>query len=196
MVATVRNLRLEDIEAGRTQAVDTDAMLSLTASIRTFGVLNPIRVKEMGAGHYSVIAGHRRFEAARAAGQTTIPAVITPPDEATIGSLMESIKRQSLAPLDEARTYKALLAETGWSQSDLARFLGRKQSGISNSLRLLTLAPAVQAVLAARSISVSHAKAVAILPHDEQAALVGRIVEERLLTKAVEGIVRQRRAAR
>ena len=186
---TPMELPLDAIEYG---ADGGDALLR-PDTLREGSATQPISVREAGGGRYVIVAGRRRLEAARAAGRATIPAVVaTESNSATL--LEERLWNEAMPPLDEARVMADLLTETGWTQTHLAERLGRRQSSISNLLRLLDLDPAVQAALSQQVVSFSHAKALASLPRTEQVILLSQIVSASLSSRAVEEIVRHRRA--
>jgi ParB/RepB/Spo0J family partition protein len=160
-------------------------------SIRGFGPVDDaaraIRVRPDGDGCYFLLAGHRRFAAARAAGWTTVPVVIATGDA---DALVASVAAADLAPLDRAQAYAHVLAETGLKQRDLARRLGTSQPSISNALRLLRLVAEAQVALRANIITMAHAKALLALSEDEQAALLDVIIADGWSSKQTEAAVR------
>jgi ParB family chromosome partitioning protein len=142
------------------QVFDADALAELTHSIREFGVLQPVVVRESGDG-YELIMGERRLRAAEAAGLTAIPAIIrdTADDAMLRDALLENIHRASLNPLEEAAAYQQLLEEFGTTHEELATRIGRSRSQVSNTIRLLNLPVAVQRRVAAGVLSAGHARA-------------------------------------
>ncbi len=151
----------------------------LAQSISSHGVLQPILVEPVG-GRYRIIAGERRFRAARRAGLQRIPALIrtSTDDERLTLALIENIQREDLTPLEEAQAYRRLIDVSGISQEDLAARVGKNRSTISNSLRLLGLPVQVQDALTDGTISAGHARALLMIPDpDERQRLFARIAQ-------------------
>jgi ParB family chromosome partitioning protein len=171
---------------------DPDALAELVASILAVGVLQPVVVRELEAGRFQLIMGERRWRAARDAGLDTIPAIIreTPDDALLRDALLENLHRQQLNALEEAAAYQQLLEEFGTTHEELADRIGRSRSHVTNTLRLLNLAPAVQRRVAAGVLSAGHARALLALEDaGAQDRLAERIVAEGLSVRAVEEIV-------
>ena len=143
------------------RAFDQGALDELADSIRRHGVLQPLLVSEDGAGGYVVIAGERRWRAARAAGLTTVPAVIRERlgarDELAL-ALVENLQRRDLSPLEEARAFEHLRSEHGLSQAEIADQVGLDRSTVANALRLLKLPEAIQAWVEAGDLSAGHGR--------------------------------------
>jgi len=174
------------------EVFDPDALAELVASILAVGVLQPVVVRELDAGRFQLIMGERRWRAARDAGLDTIPAIIreTPDDALLRDALLENLHRQQLNALEEAAAYQQLLEEFGATHEELADRIGRSRSHVSNTLRLLNLAPAVQRRVAAGVLSAGHARALLALEDSgAQDRLAERIVAEGLSVRAVEEIV-------
>ncbi len=192
-----REIPLDRIVANEYQPrhhFDEEALQSLADSIRELGVLQPVLVREVDDGRYELVAGERRFRAARRAGLRTLPAVVRDIDD--VGSLaravVENIHREDLHPLEEAAAYRQLIEDFGLTHDDLGRRLGRSRAAISNTLRLLQLSPAVQKLVADGELSAGHARALLGTPDREsQEALAERIVAEGMSVRAVEAAVRQ-----
>ncbi len=174
------------------QAFDEDSLAELTHSIREFGLLQPVVVRERQLGGYELIMGERRWRAARAAGLATLPAIIrnTPDDDLLRDALLENIHRADLNPLEEAAAYDQLLGEFGVTHEALAARLGRSRSQVTNTIRLLRLPVRVQSRVAAGVLSAGHARA--LLGLDDPAAqdaLATRIVAEGLSVRGTEELV-------
>ncbi|MGI8692083.1 MAG: ParB/RepB/Spo0J family partition protein [Geodermatophilaceae bacterium] len=174
------------------QAFDQDSLAELTHSIREFGLLQPVVVRERQLGGYELVMGERRWRAARAAGLATLPAIIrnTPDDNLLRDALLENIHRADLNPLEEAAAYDQLLGEFGVTHEALATRLGRSRSQVTNTIRLLRLPVRVQSRVAAGVLSAGHARA--LLGLDDPAAqdaLATRIVAEGLSVRATEELV-------
>jgi ParB family chromosome partitioning protein len=196
----VSALPLTSIEHGRNPRTmhELDSQKELTDSVKQHGVLQPIRVRALGEGRYAIVAGHRRYEAAKAAKLTEIPVVVAPEvaDESStyVESLVENLQREDLNPIDEAKAFQQLLDETGWSQDELGKKVGRKQSTISNALRLLGLEPEVVQAIETGTLTAAHGKAIATLPSDRQKGLAAKAVEQKMSSKAVEEAVAYEKA--
>ena len=179
------------------QRFDADELEALAASIGEHGVLQPILVTETLDG-YQLIAGERRFRAARLAGLERIPAVIRQlADRAQLEvALVENLQRADLGPMEEAAAYRALVAEFGLTHEEIARRVGRAKSTITNTLRLLDLDPRVQAALVEGSLSEGHARALAGLPVEQQGRVSGSVIEQELSVRQTEELVRRLREPR
>jgi ParB family chromosome partitioning protein len=175
-------------------AVDEQALADLAASIAEHGVLQPILVTETIDG-YRLVAGERRVRASRLAGLERIPAVVrelADHDQLEL-ALVENIQREDLDPLEEARAYRQLIDDFGFTQEKLAKRMGKARPTIANSLRLLDLDAEVQAALAGALISEGHARALAGLPVDRQARVVAVVIERELSVRQTEELVRRLR---
>ena len=176
---------------------DEEALASLTASVRELGVLQPILVRPSGEGSYELIAGERRWRAARRAGLQTIPALVREVgDDASLEqALVENIHRQDLNPLEEAAAYQQLLEDFQLTHEALATRVGKSRAAITNTLRLFQLPPSVQRLVAENQLGEGHARALLGTPDRAfQEALARRAVAEGLSVRAVEQAVRARTA--
>lgn len=174
---------------------DPDELEGLATSLADIGMLQPLVVRPLTDGHYELIAGERRWRAARLAGLERVPALVRRTEDANLlkEALVENIHRVQLNPLEEAAAYQQLLQEFEVTQEELANRLGRSRPSISNAIRLLGLPAAVQRRVAAGVLSAGHAKALLALPDAAaQARLAERIVAEGLSVRATEEQVRLR----
>ncbi len=174
---------------------DEASLNSLTESIREIGVLQPILVRPIDDHSYELIAGERRWRAARRAGLLTIPAVIRDVTEvATLEqALVENLHRQDLNPLEEAAAYQQLIEDFGLTQEQAAKRVGKSRSAVANLLRMFQLPPVVQKAVGEGAISAGHAKALLGTPdRSYQEALTKRIVAEDLSVRATEQLIRER----
>ena len=193
--ARFEELPLDSIEPNPRQpreVFDPDALAELVTSIREVGVLQPVVVRELDPGRYQLIMGERRWRASREAGLEAVPAIIrdTPDTELLRDALLENLHRQELNALEEAAAYAQLLDEFGATHEELADRVGRSRSHVTNTLRLLHLAPSVQRRVAAGVLSAGHARALLALDDAEsQERLAARVVAEGLSVRAVEEIV-------
>ena len=171
---------------------DEDALVELTHSIREFGMLQPVVVRDVPGGGYELVMGERRWRAAQRAGVATIPAIVRRTEDADLlrDALLENIHRANLNPLEEAAAYQQLLEEFDVTQEELASRLGRSRPVISNTIRLLRLPVPVQRRVAAGVLSAGHARALLSLPDaDDQEQLAARIVAEGLSVRGAEEAV-------
>ena len=171
---------------------DEDSLVELAHSIREFGLLQPIVVRDAPDGGYELVMGERRWRAAQRAGSTTIPAIVRRTEDADLlrDALLENIHRTNLNPLEEAAAYQQLLEEFDVTQEELASRLGRSRPVISNTIRLLRLPVPVQRRVAAGVLSAGHARALLSLPDpDDQEQLAARIVAEGLSVRGAEEAV-------
>jgi ParB family chromosome partitioning protein len=178
---------------------DPASLQELAGSIRAAGVLQPVIVRRSPAGRWELIAGERRWRAARLAGLERIPAIVREASDAECLelALVENLLREDLNPMEEAEAYQQILREFGWTQEELARRLGRDRSTIANSLRLLRLPAPIQEDLRAGRLTMGHARALlALTTAAEQLKLRDEILAHAWSVRATEAGVQQRRAAR
>jgi ParB family chromosome partitioning protein len=171
----------------RTQ-MDEDALRELADSIKVQGVMQPILVRKLTPGQYEIIAGERRWRAARMAGLTRVPALVRDvPNEAVAAmSLIENIQREDLNPLEEAHGLQRLIEEFQMTHETAAAAVGRSRSAVTNLLRLTQLAQPVQDMLLAGQIEMGHARALLGASTSAQAALAREVVTKRLSVREVE----------
>lgn len=177
---------------------DQDDLAELTASVREFGVLQPVVVREVSNGSYELIMGERRLRASQLAHLETIPAIVRGTDDADLlrDALLENLHRADLNPLEEAGAYRQLLEDFGCTQEELSQRIHRSRPQISNTLRLLNLPAAVQSKVAAGVLSAGHARALLSLKDPEaQEHLANRIIAEGLSVRSTEEIVAMGKAA-
>lgn len=194
-----RELPIAAIEANPHQprsVFDEEALNSLTASVQAMGVLQPILVREVGEGKFQLVAGERRWRAARRAGLQTIPALVQ--DVSDVASLeravVENLHRQDLNPLEEAGAYQQLIEDFGYSHEQLAGRVGKSRTSITNTIRLLGLPAKVQQLVVEGLLTAGHARALlGLASRHEQEELAVRVVEERLTVRALEEMVRKDR---
>lgn len=175
---------------------DEETLASLAASVRELGVLQPILVRPVGE-RYELIAGERRWRAARRAGLARVPAVVRTIDDSTSleQAVVENLHRQDLNPLEEAGAYQQLIEDFGLTQEDVARRVGRSRSAVANILRLFQLPPSVQRMVRDGQLSAGHARALLGSPDRAyQEALARRCVDRSLTVRDVEEAVRARQA--
>ena len=173
--------------------MDQASLEELADSIRARGVIQPVVVRAVGEGHYEILAGERRWRAARLAGLERIPAIVRDvPDEAALGiGLIENIQREDLNPIEEATGLKRLIDEFQLTHEEAARAVGRSRAGVTNLLRLLELSPAVQALVQEGRIDMGHARALLALSRPRQLELAHRIAEQGLSVREAERLVQE-----
>ena len=174
---------------------DEEELSSLTASIRAVGVLQPVLVRVLAEDQYELIAGERRWRAARRAGLHTIPALVRTIDD--LGSveqaLIENLHRVDLNPMEEAGAYQQLIEDFSLTHEQIAGRVGRSRAAISNTLRLFQLPPSIQRLVVQGQLSAGHARALLGTPdRNFQESLAQRIVDQGLSVRAVEDAVRLR----
>lgn len=196
----VQNLPLSDIEPNRGQPrhdFDEAALAALAASISQFGVLQPIIVTELadGSGTYRIVAGERRWRAARAAGLGEIPAIIFSGDELAAAqvSLVENIQRRDLSAVEEALAFRDLIERFGLTQDEVADKVGKSRPAVTNSLRLLELPDAVLEMISDGRLSMGHARAILGLndkSDEARTALAEKVAAADLSVRETERLVK------
>jgi ParB family chromosome partitioning protein len=174
---------------------DEEQLTALAASIRELGVLQPILVRSLGDGRYELIAGERRWRAAKRAGLPSIPALVKTVDNAVSleQALVENLHRQDLNAMEEAAAYQQLIEDFGLTHDELATRVGKSRVAITNMLRLFQLPPAIQRLVVERQLTAGHARALLGTPDRAfQEALARRAVTDDLTVRAVEEAVRLR----
>ena len=172
---------------------DEDALNSLSLSIREVGVLQPVLIRRKSSDTFELIAGERRWRAAKRAGKETIPAIVRDVEDLTSleHALVENLHRQDLGPLEEAAAYQQLIDDFQLSQEAVAKRVGKSRPAIANALRLLQLPSSVQGFLMDGRLTAGHARALLGLPsRQEQDQLADRAIKENLTVREVEKIVR------
>ena len=194
----LRNLDVKAITPNRHQPrihFDQDGLTELSASIRAVGVLQPILVRPTtgDVNSFELIAGERRWRAAKLAGLTTIPAIVRETDEVASveQALIENLHRQDLTPLEEAAAYKQLLDDFSMTHEKISEKVGKTRSAVTNSLRLLSLPPEIQQLLADGRLSGGHARALlSVTEKTKQIALAKQCANDGWTVRAVEEAVR------
>lgn len=167
---------------------DREDLAELTDSIKQNGVLQPLLVRKSGTG-YEIVAGERRYQAAKAAGLSEVPVIIRDisDDDVFKLALIENLQRSDLTPLEEARGYRQLIKEKRLTQEELAKALSKSRSAITNTLRLLDLPSEVQSYVEDGELTAGHARAILAVPSVEgRIALAEKIVREKLSVRETE----------
>ncbi len=177
---------------------DEEALATLTASVAELGVLQPILVREVGEDRYELIAGERRWRAAKRAGLPSIPVVVRAVDDVLSleQALVENLHREDLNPLEEAAAYQQLMEDFELTQEAVAQKVGRSRSAVANTLRLFQLPPTIQRLVAENQLAAGHAKALLGTPDRSfQEDLAKRIVADGLSVREAEEAVRRHNEA-
>ncbi len=175
-------------------ALEPEALAELAASIREHGLIQPLIVTQQGPERYQLIAGERRWQAARMAGLTTVPVMVkeATPQQALELALVENIQRADLNPLEEASAFRQLVDEFGLTQEEVAERVGKSRVAVTNTLRLLRLPAEVQQALADGTIHEGHARAILALPTAEAQVAAFRTVKVKALSvRQTEELVRR-----
>jgi len=194
------SLFLADIVPGVYQPrtrMDEGALYELAESIKAQGIMQPILVRKVAAGanagKYEIIAGERRYRAARLAGLDSVPVLVrdVPDESAAAMSLIENIQREDLNPLEEAHGLQRLVKEFGLTHEQAAQSVGRSRSAASNLLRLLNLAEPVQTMLMAGDLDMGHARALLALERAAQITAANQIAAKKLSVRETESLVKK-----
>ena len=188
---TLRELPVDELQPGKYQPrshMAQETLAELAESIKTQGVMQPILVRPAAEGRFEIVAGERRWRAARMAGLTTVPALVKdiPDSQALAAALIENIQREDLSPLEEASGIQRLVQEFALTHQAIAGTLGRSRAAVTNLLRLLELAPPVRELLAQGRLDMGHARALLALPVTPQIELARLAAAKGLTVREVE----------
>ena len=193
---TITTLRLTEIEPNKDQPrseFDQEKLTELADSIRANGVIQPIIVRPLANGlTYQIVAGERRWRAARIAGLTEIPVIIREVDDLQVSriALIENIQREDLDPIEEAKAYRKLIEQYGMKHEELSKSVGKSRPYITNSLRLLTMPEFVTDLISSGDISVGHAKVLlGLVDKDDYGEALGKIQSGHLNVRQTEKLV-------
>ena len=191
------SLPISQVEPGMKQPrkrFDDGALQDLADSIRLHGVIQPLTVRRLSSGYYQIIAGERRWRAAKLAGLKEIPAVIIEADDRKVMELglIENLQREDLNPIEEANGYKVLIEEHGLTQEEVAHRVGKSRPAIANALRLLALPDPVHQLLEEGKLSAGHARAILAAPTGElQKKLAQKVIAEDLSVRQTEHLAKR-----
>ena len=185
--STTRSLPISELEPNRSQPrrrFDPDALNELASSIRQYGVIQPIAVRPLPGGSYQIVAGERRWRAARLAELQEVPVVVLELSDAETFeiALVENLQREDLNPMEEAEGYKALSDQFGLTQEQVAAKVGRSRPAIANAMRLLALPEDVRTMVEAGALSAGHARALLALSDPAQMSTLAKEIVARGLT--------------
>lgn len=176
-------VKLSQVEPNASQPrkeFDPESLSELAESIRTHGILQPLAVRKTAEGRYQIIAGERRWRAAREAGISEVPVYLVDADDRTVMelALVENLQRQDLNPIEEAEGYRTLMSEFSLTQEETAQRIGKSRPAVANALRLLSLTPEVRAMVAEGLLSAGHAKALLSLTDEESQKSTAKLIVE------------------
>ena len=189
-------LPISQVEPGLNQPrkrFDPEALEDLAQSIRQHGIIQPLTVRRLSSGYYQIIAGERRWRAAKQAGLVEVPAIIIEADDRKVMELglIENLQREDLNPAEEARGYQILMEEYGLTQEQVAERMGKARPAVTNTLRLLSLAEEVLTMLEEGILSAGHARALLPLSSPKlQLEAAKKVVAEGLSVRQTEGLVK------
>ena len=172
---------------------DDEALAQLADSIRQHGIIQPLTVRKLSSGYYQIIAGERRWRAARLAGLKEVPAIVIEADDRKAAELamIENLQREDLNPIEEAAGFKGLSNQYRTTQEEAANRVGKSRSAVANALRLLELDAAVQKLVQDSALSAGHARALVVLPAALQLKAANAIVEGGLSVRQTEALVKR-----
>ena len=172
---------------------DDEALAQLADSIRQHGIIQPLTVRKLSSGYYQIIAGERRWRAARLAGLKEVPAIVIEADDRKAAELamIENLQREDLNPIEEAAGFKVLINQYRMTQEEAANRVGKSRSTVANALRLLELDAAVQKLVQDGALSAGHARALVVLPAALQLKAANAIVEGGLSVRQTEALVKR-----
>ena len=194
----IRTLKISQIQPNPDQprkTFDAEKLQLLANSIEEHGIIQPIVVRKEESGFYTIIAGERRWRAARLAHLSEVPVVVKSFNDLAVAevALIENLQREDLNPVEEARGYERLIKEFNLTQDDVSKKIGKSRPAITNSMRLLSLSPAVLKLLEQLEISSGHARALlGITDETEQEKIAFEIIEKDLSVRQVEKYVKDR----
>ena len=185
--------QVESYSAQPRKLFDEDALSELADSIREHGVIQPLTVRKLSSGYYQIIAGERRWRAARLAGLTEIPAVVIEADDQKAAelALVENLQREDLNPMEEAAGYQSLIQTYHMTQEEAARRVGKSRSAVANAMRLLGLQPGVRKLVEEGTLSAGHARALLPLSPALQTKAAEAVVQSQLSVRQTEALAKR-----
>ena len=172
---------------------DADALADLADSIREHGIIQPLTVRKLQSGYYQIIAGERRWRAARMAGLSEVPAIVIEADDrkAMELAMIENLQREDLNPIEEAEGYQMLMSQYNMTQEETAQRVGKSRSAVANALRLLHLCPSVRAMVEDGRLSNGHARTLLPLAPEAQEKAAATIIKNDLSVRQTELLVKK-----
>ena len=172
---------------------DADALADLADSIREHGIIQPLTVRKLQSGYYQIIAGERRWRAARMAGLSEVPAIVIEADDrkAMELAMIENLQREDLNPIEEAEGYQMLISQYNMTQEETAQRVGKSRSAVANALRLLHLCPSVRAMVEDGRLSNGHARTLLPLAPEAQEKAAATVIKNDLSVRQTELLVKK-----
>ena len=185
--------QVESCAAQPRKQFDPDALADLADSIRQHGIIQPLTVRKLQSGYYQIIAGERRWRAARMAGLTQVPVVVIEADDrkAMELAMIENLQREDLNPMEEAEGYRTLMEQYGLTQKETSQRVGKSRSAVANALRLLHLSDEVRALVEEGKLSGGHARALVPLTAELQKKAASVIIKDDLSVRQTELLVKK-----
>ena len=194
-------LPLTDVETNAGQPrknFDPEALAELADSIREHGILQPLTVRKLDSGYYQIIAGERRWRAARMSGLDKVPVIVVEADDQTAAELamIENLQREDLNPMEEAAGYRTLMDLYHMTQEEVSKRVGKSRSAVANALRLLDLSEAVRVFVEEGKLTAGHARALIPLPSDLQEEAAKEVIDGGLSVRQTEQLAKMKTAQR
>ena len=185
--------QVESCSSQPRKSFDEAALAELADSIRQHGIIQPLTVRKLSSGYYQIIAGERRWRAARLAGLSEVPVIVVEADDRKAAELamIENLPREDLNPLEEAAGFQSLIENYHMTQEEAAQRVGKSRSAVANALRLLGLTPSVRAMVDSGKLSAGHARALLTLDPQTQESAAAAVVDGGLSVRQTEALVKR-----
>ena len=185
--------QVESCSSQPRKSFDEAALAELADSIRQHGIIQPLTVRKLSSGYYQIIAGERRWRAARLAGLSEVPVIVVEADDRKAAELamIENLQREDLNPMEEAAGFQSLIENYHMTQEEAAQRVGKSRSAVANALRLLGLTPSVRAMVESGKLSAGHARALLTLDPQTQESAAAAVVDGGLSVRQTEALVKR-----
>lgn len=185
--------QVESCSSQPRKTFDEAALAELADSIRQHGIIQPLTVRKLSSGYYQIIAGERRWRAARLAGLSEVPVIVVEADDRKAAELamIENLQREDLNPMEEAAGFQSLIENYHMTQEEAAQRVGKSRSAVANALRLLGLTPSVRAMVESGKLSAGHARALLTLDPQTQESAAAAVVDGGLSVRQTEALVKR-----
>ena len=185
--------QVESCSSQPRKSFDEAALAELADSIRQHGIIQPLTVRRLSSGYYQIIAGERRWRAARLAGLSEVPVIVVEADDRKAAELamIENLQREDLNPMEEAAGFQSLIENYHMTQEEAAQRVGKSRSAVANALRLLGLTPSVRAMVESGKLSAGHARALLTLDPQTQESAAAAVVDGGLSVRQTEALVKR-----
>ena len=185
--------QVESCSSQPRKSFDEAALAELADSIRQHGIIQPLTVRKLSSGYYQIIAGERRWRAARLAGLSEVPVIVVEADDRKAAELamIENLQREDLNPMEEAAGFQSLIENYHMTQEEAAQRVGKSRSTVANALRLLGLTPSVRAMVESGKLSAGHARALLTLDPQTQESAAAAVVDGGLSVRQTEALVKR-----